>query len=49
MRHNLSEEAEADTDGQLKKVEEFVIDLTKITNEIYREGFTHYSPPSTTF
>ncbi len=49
MRHNLTEEVEPDTDGQLKKVEEFVIDLTKISNEIYREGFTHYSPPSTTF
>ena len=34
------------TDDQLKTVEEFVNDLTKITNEITREGYTFYSPPS---
>ena len=34
------------TDDQLKKVEEFVNDLSKITNEITREGYSYYSPPS---
>ncbi|CAF0779248.1 unnamed protein product [Brachionus calyciflorus] len=35
---------DVDTDHQLKKVEEFVIDLTKITNELSREGIAYYSP-----
>ena len=39
---------ETDSDFQLKKVQEFVNDLTKITNEITREGFAYYIPPSTT-
>lgn len=37
---------DADTDQQLNKVEEFVNDLTKITNEISKEGYTFYAPPS---
>ncbi len=40
-------DTEVDTDHQLKKVEEFVNDLTKITNEITREGYAFYEPPST--
>ena len=39
---------DSDTDFQLLKVQEFVNDLTKITNEITREGFAYYTPPSTT-
>jgi hypothetical protein len=39
---------DSDTDFQLLKVQEFVNDLTKITNEISREGFAYYTPPSTT-
>ena len=35
-----------DTDAQLRKVQEFVIDLTKITNEIQRDGYVYYTPPS---
>ena len=41
------EEPATDTDSQLKKVEEFVNDLTQITNEISRsEGYIPYAPPS---
>lgn len=36
-----------DTEQQLKKVQEFVNDLTKITNEIEREGYAYVNPPST--
>ena len=51
VKHQAKEKDEeqqaADTDTQLKKVEEFVNDLTLITNEISRsEGYMPYAPPS---
>jgi hypothetical protein len=47
--HNKEHEKtiDVDTDYQLKKVEEFVNDLTNITKEITREGYIYFAPPST--
>jgi hypothetical protein len=43
---NENEQFDMDTDYQLNKVEEFVNDLTKITDEISRDGYALYAPPS---
>ena len=53
LKHQTKEQEEDpsnDTDEQLKKIEEFVNDLTQITNEIIRsEGNITYAPPSSSF
>ena len=44
--YDANSDISVDTDAQLRKVQEFVIDLTKITNEIQRDGYAYYTPPS---
>lgn len=44
--YDTNSDINIDTDAQLRKVQEFVNDLTKITNEIQREGYPYYVPPS---
>ena len=38
--------SDVDTDAQLVTVEQFVVDLTKITGEITKDGYAFYAPPS---
>ena len=42
----IKDKKKQDLDQIFFKVEEFVNDLTKITNEISREGLNYYTPPS---